>query len=227
MYLRAKHFVSRCGTYTLVMVALSTTQPMPSPGVACPCACPHIWMAGIISELDLEDVLWGMVMINWYSFMAYIIFQRCHTSPTGGHQSPTVWQKFKWIQCFIRNENLDWQLYGWRLASSPTNRQKHHNCQSNASSVRLYKWEEGEGIYPVCHGLPIYILSTWHGQHKLKTAIAAIPNKLMPFREHAPSQLRICGNNELFSAAYARTTAGSYSAVVWRGVTFGTLFFHE
>jgi len=59
---------------------------------------------------------------------------------------------------------------------------------------------------------------------KLKTAIAAIPNKLMPFREHAPSRLRIRGNNGPFSAAYARTTAGAYSAVVWRGITFGTLF---
>ena len=58
----------------------------------------------------------------------------------------------------------------------------------------------------------------------LKKAIDAMPDKLMPFREHAPSRLRIRGDNGPFTATYARTTAGAYSAVVWRGITFATPF---
>jgi hypothetical protein len=59
---------------------------------------------------------------------------------------------------------------------------------------------------------------------KLKKTMDKIPDKLMPFREHAPSRRRIRGNNGPFTAAYARTTAGAYSAAVWRGITFATPF---
>ena len=65
-----------------------------------------------------------------------------------------------------------------------------------------------------------------HGEvnNKLKKAMEATPDKLMPFREHAPSRLRIRSDNGPFTAAYAHTTAGAYSAAVWRGVTFATPF---
>jgi hypothetical protein len=59
---------------------------------------------------------------------------------------------------------------------------------------------------------------------RLKKRMESNLDKLMPFREHAPSRLRIRGSNGPFTAAYARTTAGAYSAVVWRGVTFSTPF---
>jgi hypothetical protein len=59
---------------------------------------------------------------------------------------------------------------------------------------------------------------------ELMKKIDRIPDKLIPFREHAPSRLRIRGDNGPFSMAYARTTEGAYSAVVWRGVTFATPF---
>ena len=58
----------------------------------------------------------------------------------------------------------------------------------------------------------------------LKKAIDAMPDKLMPFREHAPSRRRIRGDNGPFTAAYARTTAGAFSGAVWRGITFTTPF---
>ena len=59
---------------------------------------------------------------------------------------------------------------------------------------------------------------------KLKKEIDRIPDKLMPFREHAPSRQRIRGDDGPFSTAYACTTEGAYSAAVWRGVTFATSF---
>lgn len=59
---------------------------------------------------------------------------------------------------------------------------------------------------------------------KLKKEMDKIPDKLMPFREHAPSRQRIRSNNGPFSVAYARTTEGAYSAAVWRGITFATPF---
>ena len=59
---------------------------------------------------------------------------------------------------------------------------------------------------------------------RLKETMDSKPDKIMPFREHAPSRLRIRGPDGPFSANYARTTTGAYSAVVWRGVTFATPF---
>ena len=62
------------------------------------------------------------------------------------------------------------------------------------------------------------------GNAKLKTEIDRIPDKLMPFHEHAPSRQRLRSDDGPFSMAYARTTEGAYSTAVWRGVTFGTPF---
>jgi hypothetical protein len=59
---------------------------------------------------------------------------------------------------------------------------------------------------------------------KLKKEMDRIPDKLIPFRERAPSRQRIRSDNGPFSMAYARTTEGAYSAAVWRGVTFATPF---
>ena len=59
---------------------------------------------------------------------------------------------------------------------------------------------------------------------KLKNQIDRIPDKILPFREHAPSRLRFRGDDGPFSMEYSRTTEGAYSAVVWRGITFGTPF---
>lgn len=59
---------------------------------------------------------------------------------------------------------------------------------------------------------------------KLKNRMGSNLDKLLPFREHAPSRHRIRGSEGPFTAAYARTTPGAYSAAVWRGVTFGTSF---
>ena len=59
---------------------------------------------------------------------------------------------------------------------------------------------------------------------RLKNKMDSNQDKLMPFREHGPSRLRIRGSEGPFTAEYARTTAGAYSAAVWRGVTFATPF---
>ncbi|RDB14935.1 hypothetical protein Hypma_016199 [Hypsizygus marmoreus] len=61
----------------------------------------------------------------------------------------------------------------------------------------------------------------------LQTALRSIPDKLLPFREHAPSRLRMQQADGPFSAEYARTRHGFFSALVWRGVTFGPAFAND
>lgn len=62
------------------------------------------------------------------------------------------------------------------------------------------------------------------GNAKLKKEVERIPDKLIPFREHAPSRQRFRSDDGPFSMVYARMTEGAYSAAVWWGVTFATPF---
>ncbi|KAG6835212.1 hypothetical protein H0H93_003887 [Arthromyces matolae] len=60
--------------------------------------------------------------------------------------------------------------------------------------------------------------SRW--QEKLK----ADPNHLTPFREFIPARAHFKGTDGPFAPEHVRTTAGALSALIWRGVTFGTEF---
>jgi len=53
------------------------------------------------------------------------------------------------------------------------------------------------------------------------------PDKYNPFRELAPSRLRLKARGGPFSEELVRTTTGIFSAVVWRAITFGTKFAME
>jgi len=53
------------------------------------------------------------------------------------------------------------------------------------------------------------------------------PDKYNPFRELAPSRLRLKARGGPFSEELVRTTTGIFSAVVWRAITFSTQFAME
>ena len=78
-------------------------------------------------------------------------------------------------------------------------------------------------VHFVTDSLSIFLEET-QGNSKLKKAMDKFPDKLIPFREQAPSRLRLRGEDGPFSKEYARTTKGAYSAAVWRGVTYATPF---
>ena len=50
------------------------------------------------------------------------------------------------------------------------------------------------------------------------------PDKYNPFRELAPSRSRLKSLGGPYSKEHVRTTAGIFSAIIWRAITFGTQF---
>lgn len=58
----------------------------------------------------------------------------------------------------------------------------------------------------------------------LQLKVAQSPDKLMPFREHAPGRVRARSDEGPFAPANSATREGLFSALVWRGITFSTEF---
>lgn len=58
----------------------------------------------------------------------------------------------------------------------------------------------------------------------LQLAVANSPDKLMPFRESTPGGKRAFGVEGPFSSKSIATKEGLFSALIWRGITFGTRF---
>ncbi|TEB14402.1 hypothetical protein FA13DRAFT_1721558 [Coprinellus micaceus] len=68
------------------------------------------------------------------------------------------------------------------------------------------------------------------GNDELKTVVAKLRgdrNCYLPFRERAPDLLRARGEGGFFHADNVKTTAGIFSALVWRVVSFATPFAKE
>ena len=59
---------------------------------------------------------------------------------------------------------------------------------------------------------------------KLLARLKSSPDKFLAFRELAPSRQRARSSKGPFTETVIRTTAGIFSALVWRGITFGTEF---
>jgi hypothetical protein len=55
-------------------------------------------------------------------------------------------------------------------------------------------------------------------------AMLANPDRLLPFREHAPSRIRSKSEDGPFHNSVARTRSGLFSALIWRGITFTAPF---
>ena len=59
---------------------------------------------------------------------------------------------------------------------------------------------------------------------KLPEQLQTMTDKLLPFRECAPSRSRIRGDDGPFGNAVIQTTEGVFSALIWRGITYSTPF---
>lgn len=61
----------------------------------------------------------------------------------------------------------------------------------------------------------------------LQAAVYKNTDKLLPFRERAPSREFMLGDISPFSLSLARTRKGLFSAALWRGITYNSQFSHE
>lgn len=59
---------------------------------------------------------------------------------------------------------------------------------------------------------------------KLHRTVRQLPDKLLPFRELAPSRRRFAGSDSPFSPENILTDEGFFSALIWRGITYSTEF---
>jgi hypothetical protein len=66
-----------------------------------------------------------------------------------------------------------------------------------------------------------------HSLPQLAARLRSCPDKYLIFREFAPSRARAKSSNGPFTSDLIRTTVGIFSALIWRGVTFGTEFATE
>lgn len=62
---------------------------------------------------------------------------------------------------------------------------------------------------------------------KLQEAVYKNADKLLPFRERAPSREIMLGDISPFSPSLVRTRKGLFSAALWRGITYNAPFSHE
>lgn len=68
------------------------------------------------------------------------------------------------------------------------------------------------------------VASTLPHMERLASRLKSNPDKFLMFRELAPSRTRARSLEGPFTPRLVRTTMGIFSALVWRGITFGTEF---
>ena len=113
-----------------------------------------------------------------------------------------------------------------------------HSIDRRMVESGLYKDALDPGLQLIAdHEMHVFVsflqqsLDYTTGQHvdhpahpKLAKWLHSKPDKHLAFRELAPSRARARSNEGPFAKGVIRTTAGIFSAVVWRGITFGTEF---
>lgn len=112
--------------------------------------------------------------------------------------------------------------FGGMVPSAPLNSSKTTSTleeiasldlQRDAKLLRLF------GFLRTCLG---YIDATLPAQHRVHQLLSRNTDYYLPFREKAPSKIRFNGPQGPFQKPFIEQTAGLFSALVFRGVTYNT-----